>query len=161
MTLATVCAHCDDTLTEWEATALAADVGEALCSRCVRSSDWRSQISDRKRREIDRQERRANSLLPSLTDDPRPHPATSSRPRPEVTSGRTRAQKSVESEAEAQKTDSLAVDLDELVFGDLSEVEMRPIVYADKPLLQASAFHLLVGRKGVGKAHGSPASPRG
>jgi hypothetical protein len=40
---------------------------------------------------------------------------------------------------------------DDLVFGDLSEVTMRPIVFADKPLLQASAFHLLAGRKGVGK----------
>jgi len=40
---------------------------------------------------------------------------------------------------------------DDLVFGDLSEITMRPIVFADKPLLQASAFHLLAGRKGVGK----------
>jgi AAA domain len=40
---------------------------------------------------------------------------------------------------------------DGLVFGDLSEITMRPIVFADKPLLQASAFHLLAGRKGVGK----------
>jgi hypothetical protein len=40
---------------------------------------------------------------------------------------------------------------DHLVFGDLSEIVMRPIVFADKPLLQASAFHLLAGRKGVGK----------
>ena len=40
---------------------------------------------------------------------------------------------------------------DDLEFGDLSDVEMRPVVYAYKPLLQASAFHLLAGRKGVGK----------
>jgi AAA domain len=33
----------------------------------------------------------------------------------------------------------------------LSEVEMRSIVFLDKPLLQADAFHLLAGRKGVGK----------
>lgn len=39
----------------------------------------------------------------------------------------------------------------ELVFGDLSDLVMRPIVFADKPLLQAAAFHVLAGRKGVGK----------
>ena len=39
----------------------------------------------------------------------------------------------------------------ELVFGDLSDLVMRPIVFADKPLLQADAFHVLAGRKGVGK----------
>jgi hypothetical protein len=33
----------------------------------------------------------------------------------------------------------------------LSEVEMRSIVFLDRPLWQASAFHLVVGRKGVGK----------
>jgi hypothetical protein len=42
-------------------------------------------------------------------------------------------------------------DDDGLVFGDLSEVDVRPVVFADKPLLQAAAFHLLAGRKGVGK----------
>ena len=51
--------------------------------------------------------------------------------------------------------------LDEQVFGfeidsplaweRLSEIEMRSIVFLDKPLWQASAFHLLAGRKGVGK----------
>ena len=40
---------------------------------------------------------------------------------------------------------------EDLVFGDLSEIVMRPVVFADRPLLQASAFHLLAGRKGVGK----------
>jgi AAA domain len=33
----------------------------------------------------------------------------------------------------------------------LSEIEMRSIVFLDRPLWQASAFHLVVGRKGVGK----------
>jgi len=33
----------------------------------------------------------------------------------------------------------------------LADVEMRSIVFLDKPLWQASAFHLVVGRKGVGK----------
>lgn len=33
----------------------------------------------------------------------------------------------------------------------LSEIEMRSIVFIDKPLLQADAFHLVVGRKGQGK----------
>jgi putative DNA primase/helicase len=33
----------------------------------------------------------------------------------------------------------------------LSEIDMRSIVFADKPLLQADAFHLVAGRKGMGK----------
>lgn len=33
----------------------------------------------------------------------------------------------------------------------LSEIAMRSIVFLDKPLLQASALHLVVGRKGQGK----------
>jgi hypothetical protein len=33
----------------------------------------------------------------------------------------------------------------------LSEIEMRSIVFIDKPLLQADAFHLVAGRKGMGK----------
>ena len=33
----------------------------------------------------------------------------------------------------------------------LSEVEMRSIKFIDKPLLQADAFHLVAGRKGMGK----------
>jgi hypothetical protein len=33
----------------------------------------------------------------------------------------------------------------------LSEVAMRSIVFRDKPLLQADAFHLVAGRKGMGK----------
>ncbi len=33
----------------------------------------------------------------------------------------------------------------------LSDVQMRSIVFLDKPLWQADAFHLVVGRKGVGK----------
>jgi hypothetical protein len=45
--------------------------------------------------------------------------------------------------------------LDEPVIGvmwqRLSEIAMRSIVFLDKPLLQASAFHLVAGRKGMGK----------
>jgi DNA repair protein RadA/Sms len=33
----------------------------------------------------------------------------------------------------------------------LSEVEMRSVVFLDKPLLQADALHLVAGRKGMGK----------
>jgi hypothetical protein len=33
----------------------------------------------------------------------------------------------------------------------LSDVEMRSIVFVDRPLLQADAFHLVCGRKGMGK----------
>ena len=33
----------------------------------------------------------------------------------------------------------------------LSEIEARPIVFADRPIWQESAFHLLVGRKNSGK----------
>jgi hypothetical protein len=33
----------------------------------------------------------------------------------------------------------------------LSAVDMRSIVFVDKPLLQAEAFHLVAGRKGMGK----------
>jgi hypothetical protein len=33
----------------------------------------------------------------------------------------------------------------------LSEVAMRPIRFIEKPLWQEDAFHLFVGRKGVGK----------
>jgi hypothetical protein len=33
----------------------------------------------------------------------------------------------------------------------LSEVDMRPIRFVSKPLLQADAFHAVVGRKGMGK----------
>jgi hypothetical protein len=45
-----------------------------------------------------------------------------------------------------------AVDAEEtLTWQSLDDVEMRSIVFADKPLLQADAFHLLAGRKGQGK----------
>jgi AAA domain-containing protein len=49
------------------------------------------------------------------------------------------------------------IPIDEIPFGPtlawrrLSEIEMRSIVFLDRPLWQASAFHLVVGRKGVGK----------
>lgn len=38
-----------------------------------------------------------------------------------------------------------------LAWERLSEIAMRSIVFLDKPLWQASAFHLVAGRKGVGK----------
>jgi Bifunctional DNA primase/polymerase, N-terminal/AAA domain len=38
-----------------------------------------------------------------------------------------------------------------LTWERLSDIVMRSIVFLDKPLWQASAFHLVVGRKGVGK----------
>jgi hypothetical protein len=42
-------------------------------------------------------------------------------------------------------------DVERIVWEDLSAITMRPIIFVDKPLLQAAAFHLLTGRKGVGK----------
>ena len=38
-----------------------------------------------------------------------------------------------------------------LTWQRLSDVAMRSVVFLDKPLWQAAAFHLVVGRKGVGK----------
>ena len=38
-----------------------------------------------------------------------------------------------------------------LTWQPLSDVEMRSIVFVDKPLLQADAFHIICGRKGTGK----------
>jgi hypothetical protein len=38
-----------------------------------------------------------------------------------------------------------------IIWQDASEVEPRSIVFVDKPLLQADAFHLIAGRKGQGK----------
>ena len=38
-----------------------------------------------------------------------------------------------------------------LTWKQLSEIEARPIVFADRPIWQQSAFHLLVGRKNSGK----------
>lgn len=38
-----------------------------------------------------------------------------------------------------------------LEFRRLADVEMRSIVYLDRPLLQRAAFELVVGRKGAGK----------
>ena len=38
-----------------------------------------------------------------------------------------------------------------LSWKQLSEIEARPIVFADRPIWQQSAFHLLVGRKNSGK----------
>ncbi len=39
----------------------------------------------------------------------------------------------------------------ELTWTPLSEIAMRPIVFRDKPIWQADAFHLLAGRKNAGK----------
>src|SRR5436190_2182821 len=39
----------------------------------------------------------------------------------------------------------------EQIVRQLSLVEMLPIVFVDKPLFQANAFHLLVGKKNAGK----------
>jgi hypothetical protein len=36
-------------------------------------------------------------------------------------------------------------------WGTLADVEITPIRYADRPLLQAAAFHMVVGEKGCGK----------
>jgi hypothetical protein len=38
-----------------------------------------------------------------------------------------------------------------LTWETLADIEMRSIVFLDRPLWQASAFHLVAGRKGVGK----------
>jgi hypothetical protein len=38
-----------------------------------------------------------------------------------------------------------------IVWERLSQTEMRSIRFLDRPLLQASAFHLVAGRKGQGK----------
>jgi hypothetical protein len=37
------------------------------------------------------------------------------------------------------------------IWANLDDIEERSITFLDKPILQTSAFHLLVGRKGVGK----------
>ena len=44
-----VCSGCGDQLTAYEAGQLAGDVGEALCSACVRSSEQRRREADRTR----------------------------------------------------------------------------------------------------------------
>jgi hypothetical protein len=43
------------------------------------------------------------------------------------------------------------INVHSITWQRLSEVAMRSIVFVDKPLLQADALHLLVGRKGQGK----------
>jgi AAA domain len=45
----------------------------------------------------------------------------------------------------------LQVAVASVTWERLLEVEMRSIVFVDKPLLQADAFHLVAGRKGMGK----------
>jgi hypothetical protein len=66
---AVCCAICDEPLTAWEANELAANVGEALCTYCVRSSDRRHREADRKRRAIDLQERSVDQRLPNESDE--------------------------------------------------------------------------------------------
>ena len=46
---------------------------------------------------------------------------------------------------------SEAAAIPRLAWQRLSEIEMRSIVFADRPIWQADAFHLLAGRTGVGK----------
>lgn len=63
------CVICGDALTHYEATELAGDVGQALCSACVRSTDRRHRIIDRKRRELDQQQQRVDRRLPNEPDE--------------------------------------------------------------------------------------------
>jgi AAA domain len=65
MSTAVCCAICGDSLTDYEAQELAKEVGEALCTACVRSSERRHREADRKRRAIDAQERQVDALLPN------------------------------------------------------------------------------------------------
>jgi hypothetical protein len=46
---------------------------------------------------------------------------------------------------------SATIAVGEIVWERLSDVQMRSIIFVDKPLLQADALHLVVGRKGMGK----------
>jgi len=73
-TTAVSCVICGDALTHYEATELAEDVGEALCSACVRSTDRRHRLTDRKRRELDQQEQRVDRRLPNEPEEPDPLP---------------------------------------------------------------------------------------
>src|SRR5437870_5793380 len=50
--------------------------------------------------------------------------------------------------------DSGGDDPEPLAWERLSGIEMRSIVFLDPPLWQSSAFHLVAGRKGVGKGTG-------
>jgi bifunctional DNA primase/polymerase-like protein/AAA domain-containing protein len=50
-----------------------------------------------------------------------------------------------------EKTATWSTTTASLTWRRLSEFEMRSIVFVDKPLLQADAFHLVAGRKGQGK----------
>ncbi len=47
--------------------------------------------------------------------------------------------------------DTANTEAQRITWGRLSAVEMRLVRFRDKPLLQADAYHQLVGRKGVGK----------
>ena len=68
MSTAVCCAICDEPLTAWEAEELADDVGLALCTYCVRSSDRRHRVSEQKWRAIDLRERRVDARLPNESD---------------------------------------------------------------------------------------------
>jgi hypothetical protein len=67
--------------------------------------------------------------------------------------------------AEASMNGGRTKPLGDITWQPLGEVEMQSIVFADKPLFQGSAFHIVGGRKGVGKgtliAHSSARTTRG
>jgi replicative DNA helicase len=129
-----VCAICSDELTAYEVNELAGNVGEALCTACVRSSDRRHRLTEQKRRELERQERRVDKLLPNEPDEPET------------------------AEAAGREKDSLAPTLvDRLVRGGMfifSEPEEIPAVWGGASGTCAWAAGeplMLVGPDGVGK----------
>ena len=54
-------------------------------------------------------------------------------------------------ERDAGKADKQDATSEQGALIQLSTVEMKPTVFVDKPLFQANAFHLLVGKKNAGK----------
>lgn len=54
-------------------------------------------------------------------------------------------------EAEANGNGHTTIEVGSVIWERLSDVVMRSIVFLDRPLLQADAFHLVAGRKGQGK----------
>ena len=49
------------------------------------------------------------------------------------------------------RCETCGMEAEGLTWELLADIEMRSIVFLDAPLWQASAFHLVAGRKGVGK----------
>ena len=49
------------------------------------------------------------------------------------------------------RCETCGMEAEGLTWELLAEIAMRSIVFLDRPLWQASAFHLVAGRKGVGK----------